>query len=129
MPRKNAPEFSYSEKTRLYRKRIKDENSGRWVDVYGKTKPELREKVKARQLQLSRTRQTAEDPLIYQYAARWYALNAEGLSAKRKEDYRNAINNHICPIIGPRPLRMTSRPSWPLPRTCPKPHSKKLSLH
>lgn len=108
MPGRNAPEFSYNEKTKTYRKRIKDEATGRWIDVYGKTKPELRRKVKDRQAQLGAARQATEDPLVFQYAARWFELNTTGVGAKRKEDYRNAINNHICPIIGMLHLRQVT---------------------
>lgn len=46
MPKRNAPEFYWDEKRLRYRKRIKDESSGRWVSVYGKTKDECRAKAR-----------------------------------------------------------------------------------
>lgn len=100
MPKKNAPEFSYSEKTGLYRKRIKNPASGKWIDIYGHTKPELRAKIKERALQLSSDAAAESSPYVYQYAAKWYRLNTGTVGDKRRQDYTNAINNHICPVIG-----------------------------
>ena len=45
-----------------------------------------------------------DSPLVYEYAAEWFRLHTAGLGAKRIADYRNAINNHICPVIGDRLL-------------------------
>lgn len=100
MPRKDAPEFSYNEKTELYRKKIKNPDTGKWISVYGHTKPELRDKVKTREQQLAVNATAKACPYVYQYAATWYSLNTAGLSDSRKEDYTTAINLHICPVIG-----------------------------
>jgi len=103
MPRKNAPEFSYDEKTGLYRKRIKNPITGKWVAVYGHTKQELRDKIKLKEQEFSSA--SGENLYVYQYAAKWYGLNTNNIGPKRKADYKNAINNHICPVIGNKLLR------------------------
>lgn len=100
MPKKNAPEFHFDEKKKLYRKRIKNEYTGAWVDVYGKTKQETRENVERRRQQFAIDAAAKDCPYVYQYAATWYKLNTADLSESRKEDYSNAINNYICPCIG-----------------------------
>lgn len=100
MPQRNAPEFSYDPKTKLYRKRIKNELTGKWVPIYGKTKAEVRRKADERREEFKRQAIAEGDPYVYQYAAKWYRLHTGELGQKRKDDYRNAINNHICPIIG-----------------------------
>lgn len=100
MPRKDAPEFSYDEKTGLYRKRIKNPGTGKWVAVYGHTKQELREIIKLRQQVFAAEAAAAGAPYVYQYATQWFQLNTKELSQSRKGDYSNAINNHICPVIG-----------------------------
>lgn len=100
MPKKNAPEFYFDEARQLYRKRLKNPLTGKWsIDVWAATKAELREKVRLREAELAAAG-NPEKPYVYEYAAQWYKLNTAGLSAKRREDYKNAINNHICPIIG-----------------------------
>ena len=48
MAKRNAPEFSYNPKTKQYRKQIKNEYTGKWVSVYGKTKAEVRAKIEER---------------------------------------------------------------------------------
>lgn len=100
MPKRNAPEFSYDEKTKLYRKQIKNEVTGKWIPVYGKTKAECREKVEAKKIELREMAASVGNPYVYEYAAKWYRLHTGELGQKRKDDYSNAINNHICPIIG-----------------------------
>ena len=105
MPKKNAPEFSYDEKTKLYRKKIKNPNTGKWVPVYGRTKAECRAKIKEKEAAFGRQLLLKENPLVWQYAQTWYKLHTGNYSQKRKDDYRNAINNHICPVIGEKLLR------------------------
>lgn len=105
MPKRNAPEFSYDPKTKLYRKQIKNENTGKWVSVYGKTKSEVRAKIEVRKGQWKQQTLTEENPYVFEYAAKWYRLHTGELGQKRKDDYSNAINNHICPVIGGLPIR------------------------
>lgn len=105
MPKRNAPEFSYDPKTKLYRKKIKNQLTGKWIPVYGKTKAELRAKIKEREAAIEQEALTQGNPYVYQYAAKWYTLHTGELGQKRKDDYRNAINNHICPVIGGKLIR------------------------
>ena len=100
MSKRNAPEFSYNPKTKLYRKQIKNEITGKWVPVYGKTKAECRAKVDAKKEELRNMASSAGNPYVYEYAAKWYRLHTGEVGQKRKDDYANAINNHICPVIG-----------------------------
>ena len=100
MNRTTRPEMSYNEKTRLYSKKVKDPSTGKWLPVYGHTKEETRKKAKAREAELARQKDLRENPEFWEYAAQWYALHTGDYSAKRQQDYANAINNHICPHIG-----------------------------
>lgn len=100
MARKNAPELSWIESRQLYRKRIKNPDTGRWIDVYGKTKAECRQKAAKRLEEIAELQKSRENPYVYEYAAKWYRLNTSGVGPKRQADYANAINNHICPVIG-----------------------------
>lgn len=108
MPKRNAPEFSYNPKTKLYRKQIKNEFTGKWVPIYGKTKNEVRAKIEERRALWKAQAVSDEQPYVYEYAAKWYKLNTGEIGQKRKDDYRNAINNHICPIIGVKKIRDVS---------------------
>lgn len=71
-----------------------------WIPVYAKTPEELETKVAARLAQIEAAKALAANPYVYQVAADWYATTTQR-SFKRREDYRNAINRHICPVIGP----------------------------
>lgn len=99
MPKRNVPEFQWIEARQEYRKSVKDPLTGKYCDLYAKTKAELREKVAAK------LRSGTGDVLVAEYAARWYKLNTAGLSEKRKADYANAINKHICPHIGAKAMQ------------------------
>lgn len=102
MAKKITPEFYYSEKRKAYRKRLKNPITGAWdSDVWGKTKQECREKAAIRAAQLAGEADELADGLhVYQYAKKWYELNTAHLSPSGRESHRNAINNHICPVIG-----------------------------
>lgn len=80
------------------KKKVKDER-GVWIPVYAKTPEELEAKVAARLTQIEAAKALAANPYVYQVAADWYATTTQR-SFKRREDYRNAINRHICPVIG-----------------------------
>lgn len=80
-------------------KKIKDER-GIWIPVYGKTPEELDEKVSRRLEEIEAAKALARNPYVYQYAKQWYDTATKALSYKRREDYANIINNHICPYIG-----------------------------
>lgn len=100
MPKKGASEFYYDEKRGLYRKRIKNPATGKWQDIYGHTKQETRDNVRAAEAAWSEAAQIREHPLFYQYAKTWYDLNTQALEPKSREVIANSINNHICPVIG-----------------------------
>lgn len=80
------------------KKKVKDER-GAWIAVYARSQEELDEKVEARLTQIEAAKVLASQPYVYQVAANWYATTTQR-SFKRREDYRNAINRHICPVIG-----------------------------
>lgn len=100
MPAKRTAEMHYVESRGLWRKRIKDPNTGKWVDVYGKTKAEVRTRTAEKQASFAAAQQRQDVPFFHQYAARWYELNAPGKSAKMQQNYRTAINKHLCPVLG-----------------------------
>ena len=104
MPKRNSPEFYWDEKRKRYRKRIKDKATGKWVSVYGKTKDECRSNAKRRAAELGEAARVKEIPFVFEYAAKWFELYTAEVGEKRKDDYRNAINNHICPVIGGLPI-------------------------
>ena len=104
MPKRNSPEFYWDEKRKRYRKRIKDKATGKWVSVYGKTKDECRSNAKRRAAELAEAARVKEIPFVFEYAAKWFELYTAEVGEKRKDDYRNAINNHICPVIGGLPI-------------------------
>ena len=81
------------------KKKIKDER-GIYIHVYGKNKSELDAKIKARQEEIAHLRMLETNPLVHQYAKKWYAVATQHLSDSRRSDYALAINKHICPHIG-----------------------------
>ena len=105
MAKSKRPEMGYNEKTGLYLKKVKDAATGKWVSVYGHTKEETRRKAREKEAELARAADLRENPPFWIYAAQWYALHTGDYSEKRKQDYQNAINNHICPVIGEKQLR------------------------
>jgi len=105
MSKQKRPEMAYDEKTGLYRKRIKDPATGKWVSVYGHTKEETRRKIREKEAELADAADLRENPQFWTYARQWYELHTGDYSAKRRQDYQNAINNHICPVIGSKQLR------------------------
>lgn len=108
MAKSKRPEMAYDEKTGLYRKRVKDESTGKWIPVYGHTKEETRRKVREKEAELARAADLRENPPVWVYARQWYALHTGDYSEKRRQDYQNAINNHICPVIGSKQIRDVS---------------------
>lgn len=108
MPKRNLPEFHYDEKRQQYRKRITLPD-GRKKDLYAKDKEVLRKRVAALRREIEEYGYDAEDPTLAEYAIQWCARRLPGLSEARKNDYRNAINNHILPgLDGNKRLREIS---------------------
>lgn len=107
MPAKGPTEFYYDPKKDLYRKRIKNPLTGKWIPIYAHTPEELREKIAARKADLEEAAfRAVESPLVREYAETWFLLNTHGLSASRVEDYRSAIDLRINPVIGDMRLGM-----------------------
>lgn len=99
MPKRNLPEFYYDSKKQQYRKRITLPD-GRKKDLYAKDKETLRKRVAALRQDIEENQYHAENPTLAEYAIEWCARRLPGLSESRKNDYRNAINNHILPGLG-----------------------------
>lgn len=100
MPKKSAAEFSWLEGTQRYRKRVKNPYTGKWYDVYGKTKDETRANVKEMLAKWAALADAETDPYVHEYCKTWYQLNTTDLSDGSRDGIANCINNHICPIIG-----------------------------
>jgi len=96
-------EKKYGPGGRYYRKRVPKPGGG-YQDVYGETIADRDRKVEDLQAAWARAAAAEADPLVFEYAQKWFRLHTAGLGAKRVADYRNAINNHICPVIGDRQL-------------------------
>ena len=105
MSKTTRPEFYYDETRKLYIKKIKNPADGSWVKVYGHTKEEVRRNRDAKLRELEARRELRDNPFVWTYAAQWFKLHTGGYSKKRQQDYANAINNHICPVIGSLQLR------------------------
>lgn len=93
------PEFYFDEKTGYYRKRVKLQN-GTYKDVRAKSKDELRSKLYDLETAQRMGIVLDDKTTVAQLLAQWYMNRKDSLSYSRRRDYVNAINNHICPIIG-----------------------------
>ena len=93
------PEFYYDEKTKYYRKRVKLPD-GRYKDVRGKTKEEVRAKLYELETAVRHGIVLGDNTTVAELAVEWYNNRKDGLSISRQEDYRSAINIRICPVIG-----------------------------
>lgn len=82
-----------------YRKRIKLPD-GRWKDIRARTKDELRSKLYDLETAQRMGLVLDDTTTVAELAIEWYNNRKAGLSVSRQGDYRNAINNHICPVIG-----------------------------
>ena len=96
-------EKKYGPGGRYYRKRVPKPGGG-YQDVYGETLEDRDQKVEDLQAAWARAAAAEQDPKVYEYCAKWFRLHTAGLGKKRVADYRNAINNHICPVVGDRQL-------------------------
>ena len=102
-----ADEKKYGPGGRYYRKRVPKPGGG-YQDVYGETIADRDQKVEDLKAAWARAAAAEQDPKVFEYAAKWFRLHTAGLGKKRIADYRNAINNHICPVIGDRQLSALS---------------------
>ena len=105
MPRKKArPEMNWVEEKRLWRKRIKHPETGQYISVYGQTKPEVRDKVAARLSDWAMAAEHRENPDFAALSLRWATLTAADASPRVRAYRTSALNNHILPVLGERPV-------------------------
>ncbi len=98
------PEFYYDEKTGYYRKRVKLQ-SGLYKDVRAKTKDELRKKLYDLETAQRMGVILDDKTTVAELLAQWYNNRKGELSFSRQRDFVNAINNHICPLLGAMKVR------------------------
>ena len=98
------PEFYYDEKTGYYRKRLKL-TDGTWKDVRARTKEDLRKKLYELETAQRMGVILDDDTTVAELLAQWYHNRKGELSFSRQRDFANAINNHICPVIGAMKVR------------------------
>ncbi len=94
---------AYGPGGQYYRQRI-TRPDGRTEDVYGRTLPELAEKVQRRKTELVAGSVPPKEMYVYEYAAAWYARRAPHLSEGQRKSYAYQVNNIICPVIGGKPM-------------------------
>lgn len=98
------PEFYFDPKTGYYRKRVKLA-SGLYKDVRAKTKDELRKKLYDLETAQRMGVILDDDTTVAELLSQWYHNRAGDLSFSRRRDFVNAINNHICPLLGAMKVR------------------------
>lgn len=96
---KGRPEFNFNPKTGYYRKRIKMPD-GTYKDIRAKTKEELRAKLYDLETAVRQGLVLDDKTTVAELAAEWYNNRKQKWSYSRRGDYTNAINTHICPVIG-----------------------------
>lgn len=96
------PEF-YFDGT-YYRKRVKLQ-SGLYKDVRAKSKEELRAKLYDLETAQRMGLILDDKTIVAELLAQWYNNRKGELSFSRQRDFVNAINNHICPVIGAMKVR------------------------
>jgi len=75
--------------------------NGKRKDFYGKTKQEVKEKLKKAQAQLEQgTLVTAKHQSVASYLEYWFTIKRPNVRASTVVSYRGIINNHIVPHIG-----------------------------
>ena len=100
MPKKSARYGAYQ----YFRTRIRDPRSGKYIDVYGKTKAEMEEKAEDLRAQLARAVVDEDSPYFYQYAAAWFSRVESAMTPDRRSAVAREINRNICPVIGEKRL-------------------------
>ena len=98
------PEFYFDPKTQYYRKRVKLQ-SGLYKDVRAKTKDELRKKLYDLETAQRMGLILDDKTIVAELLAQWYNNRKGELSFSRQRDFVNAINNHICPVLGAMKVR------------------------
>lgn len=78
---------------------------GKVKTLYAKTEEEMDRKLAVLNKELAVGVDHAYNPTVAEYAAKWFRLNTADLSPARVADYRNAINNHIAPVIATKRMK------------------------
>ena len=78
---------------------------GSYRTLYSKTEDEMDKKVSAVQQEIALGLDAESDPLVAQYAVKWFQLNMTGLSLARVRDYKTSINKYIAPVIAAKKMR------------------------
>lgn len=73
--------------------------------LYAKTEQEMDRKLAELDEMLRAGLDHEQHPTVAAFAATWFPLATAGLSPARTADYRNAINNHIAPVIAVKRMR------------------------
>jgi len=101
MPRQKKPTYEWFEPRQCYRKRMKD-SDGKYVAIYGKTPDELAEKIEAAKQAIKSELFNRENPTFKAYASAWIETH------KISRDDKNALANHVYPVIGDKLMREIS---------------------
>lgn len=96
MPRKRKYPWYKARECYRVQKSMPD---GKVKTLYAKTEEEMDRKLAVLNKELAVGVDHAYNPTVAEYAAKWFRLNTADLSPARVADYRNAINNHIAPVI------------------------------
>lgn len=99
--RRDGRQYTWDPIRKLWKRKIRKPDGG-YLPVYGHTPEELDANVEARAAALAIDQAHRNDPTVAEACASWFATLPSTLSNSRRQDYRNAINNHICPVIGPK---------------------------
>ena len=102
MPRKRKYPWYKARECYRVQKSMPD---GKVKTLYAKTEEEMDRKLAVLNKELAVGVDHAYNPTVAEYAAKWFRLNTADLSPARVADYRNAINNHIAPVIATKRMK------------------------
>ena len=97
-------EFTWEEARKAWRKNVKTAD-GKYTTLRAPTKAELKAKVKAFENERDAGLINDSKLTVTDIASAWYPLASVELSYSGKETVRNAINVHICPLLGDTPVK------------------------
>ncbi|MDR0293939.1 MAG: site-specific integrase [Oscillospiraceae bacterium] len=92
------PEMSWVESRQQYRKRVVI--NGVSHDVWGRTKPEVRAKVKELGQRIEKKANAWKQIPLVALIREWLPVKTANLTYKSADAYVNAVNNHIAPFFG-----------------------------
>ena len=102
MPRKRKYPWYKARECYRVQKSMPD---GKVKTLYAKTEEEMDRKLAVLNKELAVGVDHAYNPTVAEHAAKWFRLNTADLSPARVADYRNAINNHIAPVIATKRMK------------------------